>query len=268
MKANIGGLSAAETATLARLRLAVTVHLIAIAGETDPGLRELASKKRFLLSLSAPGLPSAFLLSDPERGLRAFAGGSRPSGWPSLTLRFPSARTCASLLAGWGGFALPLPRGPGATAALAFFRAAAKKAPGILADPKADPSLKARLLAAAALRGLAEVANSDPALEARMAHVPDGTALVEAPGSFAMTLSKRGRHIGVADEGMARPEARLSFRDSDSAVAVFSGRRPAALALGFGEVSLQGLLPLVQGLFVVLDRLGEYLAVGSKENAR
>jgi len=42
---------------------------------------------------------------------------------------------------------------------------------------------------------------------------------------------------------------------------VLSGKRQAVVALGSGEVHIEGLLPLVQGLFAVLDRLSWYLGV-------
>jgi hypothetical protein len=40
------------------------------------------------------------------------------------------------------------------------------------------------------------------------------------------------------------------------------------VALGAGEVTVSGLLPLVQGMFAVLDRLAEYLAVSTSPGAR
>jgi hypothetical protein len=91
---------------------------------------------------------------------------------------------------------------------------------------------------------------------------------VEAPGAFSLGLRKTGRRIEILGTAPQSPNARLSFRDAASAVAVFSGARPAIVALGAGEVSVYGFLPLVQGLFAVLDRLGDYLAVNSKGGSR
>jgi len=53
----------------------------------------------------------------------------------------------------------------------------------------------------------------------------------------------------------------LSFAHYRSAIDVLSGKRQAVVALGSGEVRIEGLLPLVQGLFAVLDRLSWYLGV-------
>jgi hypothetical protein len=119
----------------------------------------------------------------------------------------------------------------------------------------------------AALRGLAAVGSSDPALAERLSHVPDGSVAVTAPGSFSLGVVKRGAGITATGAAPEPPSARLAFADPASALAVLSGRRAAVVALGAGEVTVTGLLPLVQGMFGVLDRLGEYLAVGVKKEA-
>lgn len=259
-------LSRDEALTLAGIRLSTTAHLVALAAEADPGLRARALRRPFGLALSAPGLPVA-CVSTRGDSVRAWSGGGpRPAGagFPSLVLRFASPRAAARTLGGGGGMPLPLILGPGAFAALAFFREAAARIPSMLKDSALDPAVKARLLAEAALRGLAEVAARDPGIEQRLHHMPDGSVAVEVEGAFAIGLRKSGRRIEVLGSAPESPDARLSFRDATSAVAVFSGARPAVVALGASEVRVRGLLPLVQGLFAILDRLGAYLAVDSK----
>ncbi len=267
MEKHVDRLSKGEAATLAGIRLATTAHLVAIAAEADPALRAMAPKRPFALVLSAPGLPSVGVSARGGR-FRAWSRSSADRGgrgWPSIILRFTSRGSAARALGGGKGMPLPLPLGLGAPAALAFFRAAASRVPAILKDGAADPPLKARLLTEAALRGLAEVAALDEGLEERLAHVPDGSVAVEAGEAFSIGLRKTGRRIEVLDAAPTSPNARLKFRDADAAVAVFSGARPAVLALGSGEVAISGLLPLIQGLFAVLDRLGEYMAVRAGE---
>jgi hypothetical protein len=138
----------------------------------------------------------------------------------------------------------------------------------MLEDPSIDSAVKARLYAEAALRGLAEVAARDPGVEERLRHAPDGSVAVEAVGAFAMGLRKSGRRIELLPAAPESPNARLIFRDAETVVAVFSGARPAVVALGASELSIRGFLPLVQGLFAVLDRLGDYLAVEAKGGSR
>jgi hypothetical protein len=258
----IDGLLPEELAVLARIRLAVTAHLVALAGSADEELKKLYQGRAFCLCLSAPRLPRAYIYSDGER-LSAYTGGGKPeTGLRSLTLRFTSVRSCVSMLSGSGGSVIPVPTGKGAGTALAFFKKAAVRAPQILGDPEASKDLKARLLTAAALHGLSQAA-LDHGLEDRLSHVPDGKAAIETDGAFSFTLEKRGFSIGIENRAPEDPQARLVFRDPEAAIAVLSGKRQAVVALGSGEVRIHGLLPLVQGLFAVLDKLGEYLAVQS-----
>lgn len=264
MQATVDALPAGEAAVLARIKLAATARLAAVAGEADPGLGALALARPFLLGLSAPGLPPAYVLSRGGR-LQAFSGGERPRGvLASLVLRFASPRSAARVLSGGRGLPLPLFLGPGGPQALRFFRAAAARLPALLSAPSTPPPLRARLLATAALAGLSEAA-ADPFLAARLAHVPDGSVAVEAEGAFALGLEKRGGRISMLRGAPAQPDATLSFAGAGAAVAVLSGARQAAVALGSGEVSVRGLLPLAQGLFAVLDRLGCYLEVKAGE---
>ncbi len=262
MRNRLDALSEAETLVLARVRMAVAARLVSLAGAAVPELDPLSRRKPFVLALAAPRVPRAYVRSD-GRSLAAFTGGERPAGRVSLTLRFASPRAAARVLSGGGGAPFPLFSGGGCFAALAFFRAAAVRAPALLADPAVEPALRARLLAAAALAGLCEAAG-DPALAERLSHVPEGAVAVLAPGAFEFGVEKRGGILRFLDAVPRAPEARLEFRDAASAIAVFTGARPAVLALGSGEVSIRGLLPLVQGLFAVLDRLGEYLAVRAR----
>lgn len=270
MKRYIDCLSRGEISTLAAIRLSTTAHLVALAAEADPELRAMASGRSFALALSAPGLPAA-CVSSRGASVRAWSGGeARPvgAGRASLVLRFASLRAAARTLGGGVGTPLPLFLGPGAFAALAFFRAAAARLPSMLEDPSIDSAVKARLYAEAALRGLAEVAARDPGVEERLRHAPDGSVAVEAVGAFAMGLRKSGRRIELLPAAPESPNARLIFRDAETVVAVFSGARPAVVALGASELSIRGFLPLVQGLFAVLDRLGDYLAVEAKGGSR
>ncbi len=264
MHRTIEGLTSAELAVLARLRLDVAAHLAAEAGGVEPSLLG-PRPRRFVLKLACPGCPPAFISSSGRGAPAAFSGGSRPKGRAtSLTLRFLSPAACARVLMGGKGLALPIPRGPGAGAALAYFRAAAGRAAGLIGDGAVPAAARARLLAVAALRGVAAVGTTDPALDERLAHMPDGAVTVSAPGSFSLGLAKRGRTISALEAAPERPSAKLSFADPGSALAVLSGKRTAVVALGAGEVAVAGLLPLVQGMFGVMDRLGQYLGVSAR----
>jgi len=260
MKKSLDDLSAEELHVLARIKCAVTANVISAAAALGCFNVPARGSTPFCLALKAPGCDPAYICFD-GKDVKAFSGGARPSTrGRSLILRFSSARSAVSVLSGGGGTVLPIPVGRGAFAALRFFRQGASKAPLLISDPATPQNLKAHLLAAAALYGVSQAA-TDPGLAERLSEVPDGIASVEAPGSFSYSLEKRGTAVRVLDEVSENPQVRLIFKDPSAAVAVFTGRRPAVIALGSGEVVMEGLLPLIQGLFSVLDRLSEYLAV-------
>ena len=231
----------------------------------DPKLKALCEKP-FSLTLATAGVPGAAHIVCSGTSVSA-SFGARPAGVSSGFLLFPSARACARALSGGSGLILPLPIGPGFGRALRFFKAAAGRAPELLRSKDTASQDKARLLLAATFHGLAAVA-PDPYLEKRMEHIPDG--IVEArAGSAAMFAEKLGPAIRVLDPpppGVA--DALLSFASPESAIAVLTGKRQAVVALGTGEVAIAGLLPLVQGLFSVLDRLSWYLDVENEEEKR
>jgi hypothetical protein len=271
MRETIDALSPAEVRVLARFRLDVAAHLAAEAAAVDPAVMAKA-RRPFVLKLSCPGCPPAFVSCRRTHDggsfvVEAFSGGERPPGSVSLTLRFAGPAACARALSGGGGTPIPIPRGPGMGAALAYFRAAAPRAAALIGDQSLPAAARARLMAVAALRGLAAVGSGDPALAERLSHVPDGSVAVTAPGSFSLGVVKRGGGIAATGAAPEPPSARLAFSDPAAALAVLSGRRSAVVALGAGEVTVNGLLPLVQGMFGVLDRLGEYLAVSVKKEA-
>jgi len=179
-------------------------------------------------------------------------------GLPQVVLFFPGAASAVRVLSGNKGAVVPVPLGLGAFKALAFFRKASGRATELLRERKTPEDVRARLMLAATLHGL-EVVASDSYLARRMEIIPEGMVAVRA-GEIEYFVEKRGNAIHVI-EAQRNPDAVLSFADYKSAIEVLSGKRQAVVALGSGEVRIEGLLPLVQGLFAVLDRLSWYLGV-------
>lgn len=271
MRPFLDELTVEELRVLARIRLAVTARLVAAAAPLDPALAELAARP-FRLVLRVPGLPRALVASLGGR-VAAWAGGDTPAlRLPAdLTLLFLSARDCARVLDGAKGRVLPIPGGLGAGRALRFFRAAAAEAPRILRSPDTPASVRAALLLEAAVSALVETAASDPYVAPKLEHAPDGLVVVDAGEGVRRALRKEGTRLQSVPvpgpDGTVRTDAVLAFRDPEAAVAVLSGKKSAITALGACEASIRGLVPLVQGLFAVLDRASRYLAVKADKEA-
>jgi hypothetical protein len=259
MKTNFAHLSPEEKSIVARLKASLALHLVEEASASDAGLQTICPPGGVSMKLGIRG-------AGPALGLRVAQISPTPPGRPSLLLFFPNTEAAVRVLSGAKGTVIPVPLGAGAFAALAFFRKASGRATELLRAPETSEATRARLLLAATLYGLEAIAG-ESYLERRMQIVPDGVVGVRA-GEIAYRVTKRGRTIQIQNNvapapasDSPRPDALLSFAGYRSAIDVLSGKRQAVVALGSGEVHIEGLLPLVQGLFAVLDRLSWYLGV-------
>jgi hypothetical protein len=257
MKTNFAHLSPEEKSIVARLKASLALHLVEEASASDAGLQTICPPGGVSMKLGIRG-------AGPALGLRVAQISPTPPGRPSLLLFFPNTEAAVRVLSGAKGTVIPVPLGAGAFAALAFFRKASGRATELLRAPETSEATRARLLLAATLYGLEAIAG-ESYLERRMQIVPDGVVGVQA-GEIAYRITKQGRTIQIQNNvapapDSPSPDALLSFAGYRSAIDVLSGKRQAVVALGSGEVHIEGLLPLVQGLFAVLDRLSWYLGV-------
>lgn len=272
MKTKFMQLSTEEKRVLARLKASLALHMVEEASAADAGLQKICPSGGVSMKLGIRGAGPALGLQVPQTSQILPASPGRPS----LLLFFPNTEAAVRVFSGAKGAVIPVPLGAGAFSALAFFRKASSRATELLRAPDTAEATRARLLLAATLYGLEAIAG-ESYLERRMQIVPDGVVGVRA-GEIAFRVAKKGRTIHVqrdAQPGDALPEdappaaatgsphldALLSFAGYRSAIDVLSGKRQAVVALGSGEVHIEGLLPLVQGLFAVLDRLSWYLGV-------
>lgn len=268
MNKSYGDLGGEELRVLAGIRLSMVARLCEAVAAQASGTNPETSSRDFSLGFGVPGTGLSARLARRDGTVRAWftstSGEKAPWSATSGFLLFPGSLACAKALSGGKGAILPVPLSPSFAAGLSFFRAAARRAPELLAAPATSPEVKAELLLAATLGGLAAAA-ADPYLAPRLDHFPDGIVEIACGEKQGRGLGKRGRSIRILDAPAApfpdTPSAVLRFASAEAAVAVLSGKRPAVVALGSGEVSIHGLLPLVQGLFAVLDRLSWYLAL-------
>lgn len=273
MNTTLSQLTEEQKAILARLKAWLALQLAAEAFRSDASLQKLCPVGGVLLKLKimqngasqcddTPGASGRSTASSPADNMQLLVKKGIASvgarGWPQLVLFFSGSEAAIKVLSGGKGAALPLPLSPGAFKALGFFKKASGRATELLREAQTPDMVRARLLLAATLHGL-EAVSGDSYLERRMRIVPDGIVAVRV-SKIEFFVAKRGRCITVM-ESAQHPDAVLSFSDYQSAIKVLSGKRQAVVALGSSEVRIEGLLPLVQGLFAVLDRLSWYLGV-------
>lgn len=268
MLIKLSELSGEEKARLAHLKAWLALQLAAEAYRSDPKQRDMCPDSGVCIKFVILGTSATMrnmVKSDCtgatlklqlliKNGIAAMCG----TELPQLILIFPESTSAIKVLFGGKGVALPVPLSPSAFKALAFFKKASSRATEMLRETQTPDCVRARLLLTATLHGL-EAVSGDSYLARRMQIVPNGVVAVRV-GNIEYTVEKSDRCITVVEANL-HPDAILSFSDYQSAIKVLSGKRQAVVALGSGEVKITGLLPLVQGLFAVLDRLSWYLGV-------
>ncbi len=103
------------------------------------------------------------------------------------------------------------------------------------------------------------LAGDDPVSRHTLSHTPPGTAQISMPalGLAGWARWAQGRMTAGVGEppGGTRPDVTISFVDRDTADAALLGRLDPNAAVGLGKVDVRGLVPLADGLSLVMDRV-------------
>jgi len=112
-----------------------------------------------------------------------------------------------------------------------------------------------------ALYAVGILAMLEPTSQKIAAHIPAGELEVEvrpAGPRFHLRFGKDG--VAVAKGAAKRPMAKMAFNDLGVVNALLTGKLDGFLAVANGDVVLQGQLPMVDSLNLILDRVPRYLA--------
>jgi hypothetical protein len=138
-------------------------------------------------------------------------------------------------------------------------------APTILAT-EAGRRLHARLSLIAAGLGLRALAQGDEAARAILLSLPPGLAAFSIAGDQGATI---WFDHGSADcdagwgEPPRRPDVRITFADMRVAYGAMREEIDTLAAVGSGQITVEGLVPLADGLNFVMERLRIYLQPAS-----
>jgi len=247
---------------MAAVRSGVVASLISTFCSIDPSVKERLPEGEFGITLAAPG--------GLRRSLRFRDGRVITDDSPGGTggvLRFSSWEDMTRVLSGEKGKVLPLPRGRGFLKGLKAFQLCAgevSRAMDQVPEEGDEAALerKTRLLLTAALRGVAEVYNHDHWVLVKSRTIPAGRIGVRVAGRSdlggVLTVDRQNM---VLETGGDQKDANavLEFGSVSVCYRVLTGTIPAMGALGDGSVMLRGKLPMIQGLFPLLDRFGELM---------
>jgi hypothetical protein len=251
-------------ATLAQLNLHAVLPALEDLVRLSPAAQKLIAHWDFSLRLQLTGGPAATLVSKNGR-LTVQRDATPPA---HLVLLFLSAsqlnRTFLNQKA--------LPPIPIAgfwrlakvrtfTALTKLLDQALQPAAGALADP-AFREQHLRLLFKVLLGAIPVVGSQDPPSRHSLGHTPPGLAEIRAPAlemAGWADWTADGRLTSGMGPALRPPDVVITFCDGETTGAALLGKLDPNAAVGLGRVDVRGLVPLADGLSLVMDRVESYL---------
>ncbi len=249
---------------LSRLYLEAVLPCLADLSAQDPTARAIMGDTRASIALHILGGPRTVVSFDRGRIACSAAAG----GLPSVTLLFYTRAHLNAFFAGvkW---ALPLPIWGGWHIGLlnrfaqlaARLEAVLNGHPEVLATAEGR-RLYARLSLIAAGLGLAPLAAGDAEAIRTLRTLPPGLAAFRIEGEPNSTVwfdsGASGQPSGWGDPPR-QPDVNIVFGSLSLAYAAMRDEADTMAAIGAGEMRIDGLIPLADGLNVVMERLRIYL---------
>lgn len=257
----------ADESLLTKLKARLYLHAVLPAFEdllaVSPEARELLGERAFSISFqTTSGLKAYLRFADSE--CRTFKSSSRGS---EIVLHF---LTDAQLNREFenNGFRIPIPlRGASRLGDLRTFKALSSLLETYLRPehPRLeDPTFRhahVSLQLGIALRAAAELIHHEPRARRIMQGTPEGTACFSiAEGDFAGWISWRAGQLKTGKGPPAIPaDVDITFKNAKTALLAMGNRIDVFAALGLGEITVQGLVPLADALGYIFERVPLYI---------
>jgi len=253
-----------SSAVLSRLYLNAVLPCLTDLADQDPAARDLIGQLNARIALRILGGPAATL--SLRRGHIDWQSGA--PGWPSVLLLFFGERHLNAFFAGkkwavplpiWGGWRIGL---------LKRFSQLAAKLEAILnghASVLASAGgrrLHARLSLIAAGLGLKALAQGDAIAMSTLRSLPPGLASfsIEAEPHATVWFDHGSKNSAAGwSDPPRRADVRIVFGNLKVAYAALRDEIDTMAAVGTGEIRIDGLIPLADGLNFVMERLRVYL---------
>jgi hypothetical protein len=256
--------AAPSPAVLSRLYLGAVLPCLDDLTEQDPVSQSILGAMDASISIRIVGGPAATLSF--RSGRAAWTAGSTPA--PSVLLLFLSNSHLNAFFSG-KKWALPIPLWGGwRVGVLARFAKLAERLEAVLdGHPSVLNSaqgrrLHARLSLVAAGLGLRPLAQGDVTAQTSLRTLPAGLASFSIEGEPHSTVwfdnGSRDCAAGWCDPPRV-PEVRIVFDGVETAFCALRDEIDTLAAVGLGQIRIDGLVPLADGLNFVMQRLRVYL---------
>lgn len=248
---------------LARLHLHAVLPLLEEIVKADEKSADLVGKWNHTIQFHAAGGIGAHLVFR-DGSLQVVRGKTRK---PTIALWFKSAADLNRMFTG-EGFVLPVVwKGFWHPMLIRGFTKLSKRLEHYMKAPEKDVLGDDRILALvvklqlyAMVFGLKEVGENDPAVSGYVKDTPNGTVEIRImPDGPVAHLSVRDGLLSPSRGPAIRPNLIMEIKDYRTAWELFQGRLDTLAAVGARDITLRGLIPIIDGLSPAMDRLGVYL---------
>ena len=248
---------------MSRLYLSAVLPCLTDLVAQDPTAHDILGEAQASIVLRIAGGPAATL--HLENGRIVWKSGAGPASIVLLFLNsrhlnaFFSGKTWAVPVPIWGGWRIALLQ---RFARLAGRLEAALNGDEAMLATEVGRRLHARLSLIVAVLGLRSLAEGDEAARQALRSVPPGLAAFSIAGDPGATLwFDHGSADCAAGWGEAprSPLVHIIFADMNVAFGAMRDEIDAVAAVGSGQIKIEGLVPLADGLNVAMERLRVYL---------
>lgn len=108
--------------------------------------------------------------------------------------------------------------------------------------------------------GVKEIGEHDPEMKPLAEHLPDGLVEIRVKGGPAVHITVKKGTFTPARGRAEKPSAYLEIADMETAWNMVQGTLDQYAAIGSGKIKIRGLIPLIDGINPILDRLSIYMA--------
>jgi hypothetical protein len=108
--------------------------------------------------------------------------------------------------------------------------------------------------------GVKEIGEHDPEMKPLAKCLPDGVVEIRVIAGPAVHLTVNNGLFTPAKGRTEKPNAYLEIADMQTAWAMVQGNLDQYAAIGSGKIKIRGLIPLIDGINPIIDRLSLYMA--------
>ena len=107
---------------------------------------------------------------------------------------------------------------------------------------------------------ISEIGNHDKIGKESAKYIDDGIICMSIKGGPSVGICVKHHRLHTVKHTPKNPQAYMEFENFQTARALFEGKKNAMECIGKGEVRVGGMLPMVDNMNRILDRVGLYLS--------